>query len=262
MTSHRLTLKLGLLGVGVVTACSLTVPSEDEVFGNGGGSSKAGSDTGAVSGSGNAANGGDPSVDGGAGNTSVAGGGQSMGGTGAKPGSGGEAGVIEMGGAGGEPPMPPEPTGELVNGSFEESFKGWTVEPATPAMFIQYGSGSGAPVMAIDGNWVLSGWSKQEPQKPYVTRVFQIIKGIEDGTYKLTAHVMSIGGINKADLYARNCGGTDPAPVPSLSTAWVELAIDEIEVTGGECEVGIDIDAKSSDWINVDSFTFEKVEPK
>ena len=136
MTSYRLTLNLGLLSVGIASACSLTVPSEDEVFGNAGSGSSTGGSSGANGGSGNAAtNGGEPQADAGSGGTIVAGGGNSMGGSGASAGVNGDAGAEADGGAGGAPPEP-EPTGELVNPSFEESFKGWTVEPSTPALFI------------------------------------------------------------------------------------------------------------------------------
>lgn len=259
MTSHRLTLKLSLLGVGIVSACSLTVPSEDEVFSNGGSSSDAGSPSGAVSGSGNASNGGDPAVEGGAGSSAIAGGGQSTGGTGAKAGSGGEAGVVtETGGAGGAPPEP-QPTGELVNPSFEGSLNGWTISPKTPAIFIQY---TGAAVTAVDGGSVLSGWYPKEGQEAYATRVFQVVKGLEDGTYRLSAQIAAKIGIPSAKIYATNCGGTDPEPVAASADAWHEVAIEAVEVVGGECEVGFDIDSRILDWVNIDAVELKKVEPK
>lgn len=259
MTSPSLPLKLSVLAVGIVSACSLTVPSEDEVFGAAGGGTSGGGTSGGDAGSfGNAPVGGDPSNLGGSGGTPGGGGQPTTSGTG--PGAGGaEAGGAPQGGAGGEPPEP-EPTGELVNPSFEDSLVGWTVEPQTPGIFVQYAEGAGAPVQAIDGTWVLSGWSKASPQKPYTARIYQVIKGIEDGTYQLTVHIMSIAGIPKANLYAANCGGADPEPVPSPSSNWTELVIDGIEVTGGECEVGVDIDARATDWVNVDKFTWSKVE--
>ena len=55
---------------------------------------------------------------------------------------------------------------------------------------------------------------------------------------------------------------TDPAPLalPGSETL-VERSLEGIVVKGGTCEVGINIDAKAADWVNVDLFSFERVGP-
>lgn len=256
MTSHRLTLNLGLVAVGIASACSLTVPSEDEVFGDAGSSSSTAGSSGANGGSGNAATGGDPQTDAGSGGT-IAGGGNSMGGKGGSAGAGDEAGA-DAGGAGGAP-EPPEPTGEVTNPGFEGTLLGWTVAPKTPGLWIQY---SNASVTSVEGVSVLSGWYPKEGQEAFAARVFQVVKGLEDGTYRLSAQMMAKSGMPKAKLYAANCGGTDPEPASSIAEAWHEVAIEEVQVAGGECEIGFDIDSRIGDWVNIDIVAFEKVEPK
>lgn len=256
MHSRRLILKLGALGLGVVSACSFTVPSEDEVFG---GSKGGTSSAGATNTSGTAGSGATPNAEAGAAgapSTPGAAGASNAAGTGAI-GNGGAAAGGDGGGAAGEPGV--KPTGELVNPSFEDSLNGWTVDPETPAVFAQWGGKDAANVKAVDGNWVLSTW---DMANPYTVRIFQVIDGLEDGTYKLTAQVSNKPGLNRAELYAKNCGGTDPAPatLPGAVT-FFEVSVDAIEVVGGKCEVGLDLDAAAGDWVNADLFTFTKVPP-
>lgn len=260
MNSRRLILKLGALGLGVVSACSFTVPSEDEVFGGskGGDSSAAGKSTTNTAGSGGSGAAGNTEA-GAGGAVSPGGSSSGMAGTPATPGAagaGGEGGV-DSGGAGGEPSV--KPKGELINPSFEDGLVGWTIDPPTPAVFAQWGGKDAANVRAVDGNWVLSTW---DMANPYTARIYQVIEGLEDGTYKLTAQVSNKAGLKRGELYAKNCGGTDPAPatLPGAIT-FFEVSLTDIEVVGGKCEIGLDIDASAADWVNADLFTFSKVPP-
>jgi hypothetical protein len=273
MTSHQLIFKLGLLGVGVVSACSLTVPSDDEVFARaGGGSSSSGSSSVGNSNTGAAA-GASASQDGGAAGAATSGGGSGgggppTGGTGPSGGSGGDAGAAPQGGVGGEPVAPGTPV--LVNPSFEGGLKGWSVDPpsaadasehapAKPPVFQQWGGEGAANVQAVDGDYVLSTWYESAG---YSARIYQVLEGLEDGTYTLKAHVANIATINTAELYAKGCSDTDPAPLAlSGSETLIERVLEGIEVEGGTCEVGINIEAKAADWVNVDLFSFEKAEP-
>lgn len=253
MNSRRPILKLGALGIALVSACSFTVPSEDEVFGEGkGGTSSAG----ATNTSGTLGSGASPSPDAGAGGVASTAGTSSGAGAGVV-GNGGAGAEPADGGAGGEPAV--KPTGELVNPSFEDGLNGWTVEPETPAVFAQWGGKDAANVKAFDGSWVLSTW---DMAAPYTVRIYQVINGLEDGTYKLTAQVSNKPGLKRAELYAKGCGGADPAPMtlPGAVT-FFEVSLNEIEVVGGKCEVGLDLDAAAADWVNADLFTFTKVPP-
>jgi hypothetical protein len=270
MTEYQFALKVGLVGLGIVSACSLTVPSDDEVFAPDGAS---GAPTAGTSGNGSAAtgagaSGGAPEVDGGAGGEPSSNGGQAVtGGAGGKPPSGGDAGAVMQGGAGGEPPA--QPTGELVNPSFENGLLGWTIDPASaadpsqhspnkPPVFQQWGGAGAVNVKAVDGDYVLSTWYGTAA---YTARIYQVIEGLEDGTYTLKAHIANIATINTAELYAKGCSDSDPAPLSLTgSETLVERVLEGIEVKGGRCEIGINVDAKAADWLNADLVSFEKVD--
>jgi hypothetical protein len=254
MNSRRPMLKLTALGLALVSACSFTVPSENEVFGGaaGKGGSSSGGDTNT---SGTLGSGAAPDTNAGAGGMAPTAGTSSTAGNGGVPGNGGAAGGADDGGAGGEPPV--KPTGELVNPSFEDGLNGWTIEPETPAVFPQWGGKDAASVKAFDGNWVLSTW---DMSAPYTVRIYQVIDGLEDGIYKLTAQVSNKPGLKRAELYAKGCGGAEATPMtlPGAVTLF-EVSLNEVEVVGGKCEVGLDLDAAAADWVNADLFTFTKV---
>jgi len=254
MNSRRPTLKLSALGLAVVSACSFTVPSEDAVFGGGKGGMNS---AGAINTSGTLGSGASPDTDAGAGGTASTAGTSSTAGTGPGGNGGAAAGGADEGGAGGEPSV--KPKGELVNPSFEDGLNGWTVEPETPAVFPQWGGKDAANVKAFDGSWVLSAW---DMEAPYTVRIYQVIDGLEDGTYKLTAQISNKPGLKRAELYAKDCGGAEPAPttLPGAVT-FFEVSLNEIEVVGGKCEIGLDLDAAAADWVNADLFTFTKVPP-
>lgn len=269
MNSRRLIQTLSVLGLGIASACSLTVPSEDEVFGAG----KSGSTSaGATNSSG--APGGGTSSDAGMGGMSSPADRAGSAGTMATSGGGaiGEGGTLgeggadagsDAGGAAGEPVVAPR--GEIVNASFEEGLNGWTIDPSNlavnssvpgkPTVFAQ-----GVPnVTPSDGNFALSTW---DMSKPYTVRIYQVVKGLEDGTYKLTAQVANKIGVKRAEIYAKNCGGALPMPAaPPDTTALVEVTVDKIEVVGGSCEIGLDVDAAAADWVNADSFKLTKLPP-
>lgn len=263
MISHQLVIKLGLLGVGIVSACSLTVPSDDEVFApnDAVSGSSSGSSGSAAAAAGAQASGGTPGA--GAGGEPLIGGAPSP-----RGGIGGEAGAVSQGGAGGEPTQ--TAAGELVNPSFESGLDGWTVDPPSaadpelhapgkPPVFQQWGGAGATNVKSIDGDYVLSTWYGTAA---YTARIYQVVEGLEAGTYTLKAHVANIATINTAELYAQGCSDTDPEPLPLPgSETLVERVLEGIEVTGGSCEIGINIDAKAADWVNVDLFSFEKVAP-
>lgn len=218
---------------------------------------------GAEAGSGNGSGGTKPIGDGGDGGVSTPGvaGTTSGGKAGAGSSPGGNAGEAGAGGAG--------PTtggggtgavGELVNPSFETaSVAGWTVQPASALtkkyIFVQWPVGSAT---VPDGNYELSTWHETEA---YALEIFQTIKGLEDGTYSFKGYFTHGPNFNEISMFARNCGGEDPEPVPIVlasPSAWEAFAFEGIQVTGGSCEIGLTIDAQPNSWLNADEFSFER----
>jgi hypothetical protein len=93
----------------------------------------------------------------------------------------------------------------------------------------------------------------------YTVEIYQTVTGLEDGTYTFQGH-FSRGPQNEIYLFARNCGGTDPAPFPVPETptdSFVAVALTGIEVSGGSCEVGLFVDSELENWMNADLFSLE-----
>jgi hypothetical protein len=173
-------------------------------------------------------------------------------------GGGGNGGTGGSGGGGGT-----GATGQLVNGSFETgTIKGWTVEPAKALMnppryaYVQTAT-PGASVQ--DGVYEFSTWHGTDE---FTVNLFQTIEGLKDGTYVFKGY-FNFGGSHKSvKLYAKDCGGADPDPItilPAGPADWPPHSIENIEVEGGKCTVGVEISSNPEGWLNADLFTLERV---
>lgn len=150
--------------------------------------------------------------------------------------------------------------GQLVNPSFETSNTlGWTVEP-TEALtkrhaFVQLPQGTAT---APDGAYQFSTWHMTDT---FTVEIHQTITGLEDGTYTFKGYFSRGDGFNAVSIFARNCGETDPEPVPVPLTdpsQWLSVELTGIEVVGGSCDVGLTIDSNPANWLNADLFSFER----
>jgi hypothetical protein len=186
------------------------------------------------------------------------------GGTGTEP--LGNGGVIDEGGNGGVAGEGTGNTGntgavgQLENPSFENSNTlGWTVEP-TDALtkrhaFVQPPQGTAT---VPDGNYEFSTWHMTDA---FVVELHQTVTGLEDGTYTFKGYFSRGDGFNAVTMFARNCGGVDPEPVPVPLTdpsQWLNVEVTGIEVVGGSCDVGLRIDSNPVNWLNADLFSLEK----
>lgn len=281
-----------LLGAVALYACSfqnfdyLNEGSGGKVNTSGGGASKGGSTgnggTGTTAGSGGnvvASRGGSAGMealggeggDSGAGGVPVQGSGGQLGSGGAvttgKGGGGGggasggatAAGGSSQGGAtargGGSSGGAANPT--LVNPSFESSLTGWTVDPpdAGPSgkryVYTQAPTDSSKPP---NGSQELATWHDKDS---YQVTIFQTLHGLKDGVYTFQGYFSSdrSGGTY---IFARNCGGQDrEAQVPTTSWTWFTYALTNIQVSGGNCEVGIRVVGAPNDYLNADMFSFD-----
>jgi hypothetical protein len=171
----------------------------------------------------------------------------------------GEAGM----GAGGEAGGPPAIVNLLTNGSFEESWTGWIVNPETSqgdhARVKWPQPGSVTPDGYTNQN-LLGTWHETDA---FVVTIYQSLDGLADGLYTFKGHFNwgnapdGGGGHNSLTIFARNCGSTDLTDdiPPTGETQWVEFGISGIDVVGGHCEVGITIDSNAGDWLNADLFS-------
>jgi hypothetical protein len=73
----------------------------------------------------------------------------------------------------------------------------------------------------------------------YEVYTYQTISGLASGTYKFSAWVKNAGGQPQAQLRAKNYGGTMlTTTIGATNGDWVQLAISNIAVSNGQCEIG------------------------
>lgn len=108
---------------------------------------------------------------------------------------------------------------------------------------------------AFDGDYKLTFWSEND----YSCSAYQTLTGLEDGTYTLTAWVMTNAEQDICQLYAKNYGGDEVnQTLPISDIGWNKVVLDNIKVTNGQCEVGIYTVANGGDWCNIDHVSFRK----
>ena len=90
----------------------------------------------------------------------------------------------------------------------------------------------------------------------YQIYTYQTITGLINGTYSLSAWVKSTGGQPVAQLRAQNYGGSSlSTAIPASIDTWVLVTIPSVNVTNGQCEVGIYSQANAGQWLHFDDIT-------
>lgn len=145
---------------------------------------------------------------------------------------------------------------KIINSSFETNGitnapSGWNVwlKNGTTAETVKTESGG------MDGSYKLTFWNDSS----YECSIYQIITGLEDGIYSLSAWVMSNAGQNTCQIYAKNYGGEEKiGALPLSDIGWNKVEIDNIVVSNGQCEIGLYAVANTNDWCNIDQMIFRK----
>jgi hypothetical protein len=277
LAASKLGASIGLLcGWLVAVACS----SEDEdpsPSSNGGtssGGTTGGSSTAGTSGGGTKNSGGSTS----SGGTKNSGGSTSSGGDGGAPGgeggsgdtgSGGDAGDTGsggeggenagLGGAGGEGGQGSDPVAVnlLVNPSFEDGLLGWTNDGTDGAAFVENGGHSGSKRLTHWIEWV-------NPDPGYEVSTFQIVTGLENGTYSFSIWV-DRDWFDEQYLFATGFNEEDPDEIITVDTSddgngYFKFTVSGIEVTSGSCKVGVYSSAPGGTWASFDDAEFVREE--
>lgn len=106
-----------------------------------------------------------------------------------------------------------------------------------------------------EGGYKLSFWNSSD----YGCSIYQTVTGLEDGTYTLSAWVMTNAGQRVNQLYAKNYGGEEMnQTLPVSDLGWNKVVIDNIKVTNGQCEIGVYSVANGGDWCNIDHMILRK----
>ncbi|RZK24663.1 MAG: T9SS type A sorting domain-containing protein [Hymenobacter sp.] len=93
----------------------------------------------------------------------------------------------------------------------------------------------------------------------YSVYTYQVVAGLPNGTYKLSAWVKSSGGQTQALLRAQNFGGTALSTAIAASTStWVQVSVSGIAVTNGQCEIGFYSNALAGQWLYFDDVELVK----
>ena len=140
-------------------------------------------------------------------------------------------------------------TNLLTNPGFESGLTGWTVwsNGNNGAAYTESGGHSGSNRLT---HWANSA---------YQVSTYQTFTGLTNGTYTLSAWVQNSGGQKTCQLYAKNFGGTEKDfALPTSNGTWTQITITGINVTNGQCEVGIWSDANSGNYCSLDDLTFYK----
>ncbi|WP_339616528.1 glycosyl hydrolase 53 family protein [uncultured Gilvimarinus sp.] len=134
----------------------------------------------------------------------------------------------------------------LSNSGFENGTNGWTLGGDASAQLVESSGRNGNR---------LTHWSSSAS---YSANTSQTVTGLQNGTYRLTAYTVG-GDSSQARLYATNCGGSDKQSpiVASAWGSWTPVTVDNINVTGGSCTVGIY--TENSEWTSIDDVSFELV---
>jgi arabinogalactan endo-1,4-beta-galactosidase len=90
----------------------------------------------------------------------------------------------------------------------------------------------------------------------YQVSTYQIKTGLATGTYTLRAWVMRGTGQTNCQLYAKNFGGTEKNITLPVTSTWSQISITGINVTNGQCEIGLYSNAGAGQWCNMDDVEF------
>lgn len=147
---------------------------------------------------------------------------------------------------------PPPSGGNLVtNPGFEtggatQTPSGWSTSGTAAADKSESGGHAGA--------LKLTHWNASA----YTVTTFQTKTGLTNGTYTLRAWVMRGSGQTTCRIYAKNFGGTEKNLNLPITSTWTQITITGINVTNGQCEIGLTSTANAGNWCNMDDVEFFK----
>ncbi|MBA2482263.1 MAG: right-handed parallel beta-helix repeat-containing protein [Planctomycetes bacterium] len=154
-------------------------------------------------------------------------------------------------------PPPPPPSSLVRNPGFEDDGAGvqaisgwstWAGSAGTDAD-ADYSESYGG---AHGGTFHGTHWRNSA----YEVYTYQVVTGLTNGTYTLSAWVKGSGGQTYGWMEAKDFGGTKlTANIPATST-WTQLTIGGVQVTNGQCVIGFYSRAGAGQWIYFDDIQF------
>jgi arabinogalactan endo-1,4-beta-galactosidase len=139
----------------------------------------------------------------------------------------------------------------LDNAGFESgALPRWTVTGDTGAVDVSREASN-----VHSGTYAAHYWL----DKPFAFTLSQDVTGLQPGTYRLSAWIQGGGGETTLQLFV-TCGGATRTvdAVNKGWQAWTQPAIEQIEVTGGICTVGLKVEAPAGSWAFLDDVELVK----
>lgn len=145
--------------------------------------------------------------------------------------------------------------------------KGWSFNVIKGNAIVQGGADS--PVLneknskddrlTVMGNRCLNIYDKTD----YTRKIYQRIKSttsvpLTDGIYRMTCKVKRGSGFSELYMYATSAGNTFKADMTDADGTWHEIIIENVNISGGEVEVGFYADGAADSWARVDDVTLAK----
>jgi autotransporter-associated beta strand protein len=102
------------------------------------------------------------------------------------------------------------------------------------------------------GNWHF----RHSNISAYTATTDQLVSGLTNGTYTLSAWYESSGGQATARIFARNFGGSElDANLNTAQASWTQVTIPKISVTNGQCDVGLYSVASANQSVDMDDWS-------
>jgi autotransporter-associated beta strand protein len=102
------------------------------------------------------------------------------------------------------------------------------------------------------GNWHF----RHSNISAYTVTTDQLVTGLTNGTYTLSAWYESSGGQATARIFARNFGGVEmDTNVNTPQASWSQVLIPKIPVTNGQCDVGLYSVASANQSVDMDDWS-------
>ena len=144
----------------------------------------------------------------------------------------------------------------IQNPSFESgTLSPWKVEGDISAVKVVRAT---PPQNAKSGDYALNYWL----DKPFKFELYQVIKNLSPGKYKVSFWIQGGGGENLIRFKVSGYGGEDKF-IDIINTGWLNWknpTISDIEVTTGEIKISIIVDGNTGNWAWIDDFELKEQE--
>lgn len=163
--------------------------------------------------------------------------------------------------------------------SYVNTPNGWEVEStAGQVAQINYGGNRGTSAaekefqLLTDGkaycspifgnySWYHGYTKRNEGTDAYKTRTKQTITNLEDGSYTMYGWVRSSGGQAACDMYLKSGDQEYKASLANKMDDWTQVVLSDVQITGGQCEIGVYSDAAADQWVMFDDLALIKNVP-